>query len=138
MIKLTALAVFLCLSQATFAETALKFGGVSYHLVSETYTNSFHRTLVIESNGYSVGYARNSYDQDIFMAGAYFERPYKHVTARIHLSAIYGYSQCYGEPNGDPRRLCPMIAPELRLNAPYKPSVTLFGDALVLTLTYDL
>lgn len=135
--KAALVAVFLCLSQLVLAETAIKFGGLSYHLVTENHTNSFHRTLILEHYGYSAGYARSSYDQDIFMAGLYYEKPYKYVTARIHLSAIYGYSQCYGEPNGSPRRLCPMIAPEIYLNAPYKPSVTLFGDALVFTLTLE-
>ena len=124
--------VFLCLVFTAHAETSLKFGGFSHHLITTDHTNYFHRTLMIEHNGFEFGYARNSYDQDIFIAGIYFSNKLKSFTLKTHAGGVYGYSECYGKPIVGKRVLCPIIAPEIEFNLPYRPSVILFGDALVL------
>lgn len=129
------LLVALFIAQPLMADTDLKVGGLSKHLTTKNVKNEFHRTFWVQSNNLSAAYSRNSWDQDIFILGGYYESKFDKFGVKIHVGGVYGYSTCFGRPIRGRRVLCPIIAPEIEFNQlPLEPSITLFGDALVLNI----
>lgn len=131
-------------TNSTKAENSLVFGGVSHHFISDDTNNSFHRALVLNYEDYLIGYLRNSYNQDSFVA-AY--RVYKDVkkdhTTEIYLGAVRGYDKCYGkfERESSDKKIiaCPLITINVTIetDTKVKPMLSLWGDALVLTGKYN-
>lgn len=114
------------------ADIAIRGGGISYHIASNEHTNSLHRTFQVYTDSVMIGYARNSYNSDIFYA-AYFDKwETEEFTARLHYGVVHGYGGCY-DRNPD---LCPIIVPEIEINTMFKPSLSLFGDALILNFEF--
>ena len=116
-------------------------GGVSYHFVSEDTTNSFHRAVIYNKGDYSVGYLRNSHDNDSFM-GAYrvWGEVGKGITTDIYAGVVRGYERCYGDfKRGDTKRekviACPLVLINATINTGTKvePVISLWGDAIVLS-----
>lgn len=146
MLKLAAafMAVFLCLNFA-YAQTAIVFGGLSKHTTSRA-DNEFHRTFIIDHNNWFAGYFRNSFNDDSFALGKAFVRHESDFDVALNTGLVYGYrksGKCYKTQSrqaGDPKILCPLVAPELRLKSlPLEPSISLYGfDALVLNLRIEL
>ena len=135
MIKLLAI---LCLISSPQAFTdSLTLGGLSTHLASDNTTNNFHRVVKYERNKWSATYARNSFDQDIWMIS---KRVKSHSSNNLsfNIGLVYGYSQCYGPPIKNKRVFCPMIAPEYQWGGPVTPSIMLFGDAVVLLVKFEI
>lgn len=126
----------LLLASFAQADTSLKVGGFSYHVKEDDHTNSFHRLLLLEKDYIAVGYARNSYDQDIFMASYYHTFEFTHVRVKTHFGATHGYSSCYDKKEGSKRVTCPLVAPEFEFKAKFKPSATLFLDAIVFSFDF--
>ena len=127
------------------AETSLVFGGVSHHFISKDTTNNFHRAFIINHNNYLVGYVRNSYDQDSFVA-AYriYNENRENYTTDVYFGAVKGYDKCYGKfsekENGDSKVLaCGLLVINvtIKTNTYIKPMFSLWGDALVFTGKID-
>ena len=128
------------------AETSITFGGVSHHFITEDYENSMHNTLAITYNKVMVGYFKNSYDNDSFIAGYAFNvKDEKYFTMDLIVAAVRGYDKCYGKFTDEENRqgkskieVCPMLAPTFifKVDYPVKPQLTLFGDALTLSANY--
>lgn len=99
---------------------------------------------MIQHEDFIGGYFRNSFDDDAYALGySAYKSTGSLVRFYLHAGVVYGYrGKCVTlskEPTGNDRLVCPFIAPELMAHKlPLKPSLSLLGDALVLTLNITL
>lgn len=127
------------------AETSVNLGGVSTHLISRDTTTSFHRAVVVNHNDYLAGYLKNSYGNDSFVAGyRVFDHYADSLQTDIHLGVVRGYDKCYGkfsDKEGGKSKIiaCPLviISTTIDTGTRIKPTISLWGDALVLTAKYN-
>lgn len=128
------------------AELSFKFGGLSKHTTSNS-PNEFHRTAIFSYGSYFGGYFQNSFYDDSFAVGKTFTTYRDWMKIDLHTGAVYGYRKsgsCYKaqklNAENDPKRVCPMIAPEVTLHRwLLQPSLAWFGgNALVLNLNIPI
>ncbi len=136
-------------AQSLETKAFLKFGGVSKHTLKHEgkKVNEFHRTAIFSYNSYFGGYFQNSFYDDSFAVGKTFTTYRDWMKIDLHTGAVYGYrksGKCYKvqklNAENDPKRVCPMIAPEVTLHRwLLQPSLAWFGfDALVLNLNIPI
>ncbi len=124
---------------------SVRLGGLSHHLDSDKDYNWFHRVAIVEtSSNWVGGYFRNSYHDDTFLLGKKFVKQDKGVELSLLVGASYGYREdggCYkyqGMNNYSKRIVCPVVAPEIRLDLPASPAIAIYGNAVVLTIGLNL
>lgn len=145
--KAALVAVFLCLSFKSAAETSITFGGIGFHSGDHEYPNNFHRTTIVTHKKYFAGYFKNSFNDDTFVAGYTAVDEMDMMDASLRLGMSYGYRKsggCYKiqrKPrSSDPKRYCPVIAPEFTFKRlPLMPTIVLFGKSVTLNFkwTFD-
>jgi hypothetical protein len=126
------------------ADSSIQFGGISHHFISDDTTNNFHRAIIVNHEDYLVGYLRNSYGQDSFVA-AYniYGETKKNYSTDVYLGAVRGYDKCYGAfeegENKSKVIACPLLVINVTINTEtmVKPVLSIWGDALVLTGKID-
>ena len=131
------------LSEPVKADTSIQFGGISAHLISKDTNTWFHNAFIINHNEYSIGYLKNSYGEDSFMATY---RVYKHtakdLVTEVTIGAVKGYDKCYGAFKDNTKKdkvfACPLVVINvtLKTNTVIEPVISLWGDAVVLTGRY--
>jgi len=136
--------LLLTFSSLVSADTELRFGGWSKHLSSYQEYNETHNAFLVEHKKLMVGYFRNSFNSDT--AAIAYTRKFplaKDVGFHVTAGAMYGYRDCLdfnksSQAKDKTKNICPMVYPEIRFDAPLRPSIGLLGNAAVLTLGVKL
>ena len=130
------------LASQAHADTYLTLGGWSVH-TSKQYThhfspterekrdyNSSHNAVILEHNGYSAGYMRNSFDKDTFLAGY----NYRYGDFSLTTAVATGYQElhtCIDIKND----LCLVFVGSYSM--PYT-KLSLIGNALAISFEFKL
>ncbi|WP_020408909.1 hypothetical protein [Hahella ganghwensis] len=135
--------VLAAFSTSSIAETfTVHGGGWSHHIDSSDYDyNSNHRLIAGEYRDWIGGYFRNSFDEDSFFIGHRFNKQLGDIRLSIMPGATYGYRHCTKpkDLDGNDRRVCPVVVPSATYTKyQVKPTVSLMGTAVVLTIELDL
>lgn len=108
MSRLIIAALVLVLSTGVVAETRLAAGGWSHHWwSSNNVTNSNHKILGIEHDGYSFGKFDNSYGRETYFIARNWRTPIaEDVNFTASLGVSKGYRTCYGDDESG-SNICP-------------------------------
>jgi hypothetical protein len=134
------LATLLAFSAPAMAETAIHAGGYSYHVATghKNDYNDWHRLAAFEHGSVMAGYFRNSYDRDTFLAAYGWSHQWGNFRGAVHVGASYGYRSCYGD-EGNTGRVCPVAFPSLYYTRyAVQPGVVVFGEAVAVTVRWEL
>lgn len=118
---------FFIFTASVHAEQSITIGGLSYHLFDKTHLdekgpepwNYWHRAFIYTQDGQSLGYFKNSYNDDSYLLT---QRVYEHrlldrVLFSLDAGATYGYRECLKKlmkPKlSEGKKLCPNLAPAL-------------------------
>lgn len=124
--------------------TELRFGGWSKHLNTNDLFNEKHHAYLLEHKNYIAGYFENSYSSETAVLGMYKRWE---VTPDFYFGltggAMYGYRHCLKfnsstQAKHHSKKVCPIVYPEVRWNAPLRPGLGLLGNAFVLTFGTEL
>lgn len=143
--KITLSLLLLCSSELIMADS-IYLGGWSTHIGGDSDYNENHRLIAYERGKYLYGYARNSFNRDVYYASRKFLVPQSLVpiNINIHTGAIYGYLECVrptktAVQKGKHSKLCLMLAAEFTPTTGYfiKPSVLIVGNSIIGSFKID-
>lgn len=128
----------------TSKATELRLGGWSKHLNNKESYNENHHAFLLEHENVLLGYFKNSHNSDTVALGFY-----KHWQVDTNTQfgitggITYGYRDCksfnkYSQARDQSKNICPMLYPEIRWDFPLRPGLSLFGNALVLTIGFEI
>jgi hypothetical protein len=137
---LTLLLLLLC---TTASADSIYLGGWSFHPnPTDEVNNSSHEMVVYERHKWFAGTFRNSFNHQTFVAGREIPMPVSQdfVEFSFLVGVSHGYRECYGAGEvGDRSKNCFVLAPNLKFktDGPIKPSVLIFGGAVILAARID-
>ena len=120
------------------AETAIWAGAWSKHLITNDDYTSSHDLVAAEHKSVLAARYRNSYGRESYAIGYGANTSYGDLRLSGYIGATTGYTKCWGNDDSS-GNVCPMFVGAAHYTRySVQPGLLLFGEALALTVRFEL